>query len=168
MARVPYSIFYVTPGGILDGALIPDGDGRTYIAGQPLSMGTVVDDSDPEFLARGITRLEIPAGDMKPKGKGKREDRVWNERTFSFDAITLPRTLNVTVFWERFTDAEQEEIIFRSVNGTTGEKRRLGRFLEGLRISKRIDLNDQRVIDTVNGIEDAGVIGAGRAAEVLA
>jgi hypothetical protein len=148
MAIVPFSAFYETATGKL------------------VSLGSVVDDDDATLLSRGITRMEVPAGDMDVKGV--RRDRQWNEGTKSFDVIVLPRQISTAAFWDRFTVAEQEEIDERSRTGGAVVQKRLGAFLQRLSIQKVVDLNDPRLSTAVNGLETIGAIGPGRAAEILA
>lgn len=150
MARVPFSVFYETA------------------TGKAVSFGSVVDQTDQELAARGITRQEIPAQHMDPTGKKQLPDRRWNAATKGFDIIVLPRRISMPEFWDRFTTAEQEEIEDRARNGSPAAQKRLGAFLRRLSIQKVVDLNDPRLITAVNDLETTTLIGANRAKELLA
>lgn len=138
--------------------------------GKLLSIGSVVDFTDEELAARGITRSEIPPqhyGLSKTGQPKMAPGRRWNETTKSFDVIVLPREISTAEFWERFTDAEQANIYDQIQNGAPNVRKQLGAFKDKLMIVKAVDLNSQRFAAAVHAIEDAGIINPGRAAEIL-
>jgi hypothetical protein len=143
------------------------------VTGKLFGLGSVIDgdtvaDGDALLVSRGLTRLEIPAGDLRPDGMGVRRDRQWNEGTRSFDAIVLPRLITSRDFFKRFTPAEREEIRDRSKNGTPQEQRRLSAFMDEVQILGEFDLNNPLLSTVLDQMETAGIIAPGRKAEILA
>ena len=87
----------------------------------------------------------------------------WTGTEFEDIPVPPPTTINIPTvdFWERFTSNEQDTLI---TSGNAVVKR----FLFRLKISAEINLLDTKLITFVNGLETAGAIGPGRAAEILA
>lgn len=124
--------------------------------GELVSVGTVV--SSP--LPSGLSSTEL--GESPPSG-------VWNSSTHVFDAAAvLKPVLRLRDFQQRFTQAEREALWDVQQNGTATQKKKLGAFRQYLTDAGEADLNDAYIVSSVNLMETAGVIAAGRAAQVLA
>jgi len=65
------------------------------------------------------------------------------------------------VFWDRFTDDEKENLL-------DAANKKIKAFLYELRIRPAFRLNSTKVITAINALESAGIIGVGRADEILA
>ena len=94
---------------------------------------------------------------------------VWNVLTHVFDpAPVLKAVLSLRDFWQRFTSTERESLVNIQMTGTQNQKNKLTAFKDYLRDAGLADLNDAYIQTSVNLMETAGVIGAGRAAVILA
>jgi hypothetical protein len=78
----------------------------------------------------------------------------------------LPRHITELAFINRFTDAEAIAIDLSSI-GTTVEAATVRRYLSKVRAAKYIDLDDPQIRPGVTALESAGILTAGRAAEIL-
>ena len=88
---------------------------------------------------------------------------VWNESTLVFDPYPSPRIISTELFIERFTATEQEDII-----DAAKTSKKANRFIQILKLVQAANLDSEFIQVSVNAMESAGVIGVGRAAEVLA
>jgi hypothetical protein len=70
-------------------------------------------------------------------------------------------------FWRRFTVAEREAIQNTLATATQTLKNKINAFRDYVQMGGNVELNDDYIINTVNAMETAGVIGTGRAAEIL-
>jgi hypothetical protein len=122
--------------------------------GALVSVGTVVADPLPAGIASKNVGLARPEG-------------LWNPATLNFDA-PIPRkgTLTRRDFWKRFTEAERESLHNVRLTGTQLRKNKIEAFL--YYIADGVDLDDVYVIATVQGMENFGILAAGRAAVILA
>jgi len=79
--------------------------------------------------------------------------------------VKVPRTITVLAFRDRFTDAEKIAIYTAAETNLPVKI-----WLDDLSSAhgQTIDLIDERIIAGVNAMEYGGLIGAGRAAEILA
>lgn len=87
---------------------------------------------------------------------------TWNETTRGYDPIQLHRVVTLKNFIFRFTDAEREAL---HVKVKTNEKAE--EFVQTLKIIQSVDLDSGYIVGRVNLMETAGVIGTGRATEIL-
>jgi hypothetical protein len=84
-----------------------------------------------------------------------------------------PPIITKIAFRDRFTSTEKEDLQMAAVinpSDTAQQKRQASKiqvWLEDIRSSDYIDLTNTRVINGVNAMETVGIIGAGRAAEIL-
>lgn len=128
-------------------------------SGRLHSTGTVIV-SDAELAARGFSKLQL-ADDPQVNTK------KWNTATRDFDTVPAPKDRIDTVdFWKRFTVTEIEDIHEEATKKTTTAKKTRG-FVETYRSQGSIVLDDPTLVAGVNALETNGLIGAGRAAEVL-
>lgn len=82
-------------------------------------------------------------------------------------APVVKRNLTRLEYLSRFTDAEAIAIDLAS-QGATVEAATLRRMMAMVQAAEFIDLTDQRTIAGVQSLEAAGLLAAGRAAEILA
>ena len=124
--------------------------------GRLVSIATVLADPLPAGLS--VTTLGVD----RPEG-------VWNILTHVFDpAPVLKPMLRLLDFAQRFTTAEREALQNMLATGTQTQKNKLNAFRQYLTDAQGADLNDAYIVASVNLMESAGVIGAGRAAVILA
>lgn len=71
-------------------------------------------------------------------------------------------------FWRRFTAAEREALQNKLATGTQAVKDKLAAFRTYVMTGGYVELDDDYIIAAVTQMEMAGVIGAGRAAQILA
>ena len=62
--------------------------------------------------------------------------------------------------WDRFQELEQEDLV-------DSANKKIKKFLYELRIRPTFDLKDSKLINAINALETASIIGVGRAAEIL-
>lgn len=126
--------------------------------GELISVGTADAIANP--LPGGLSTTDV--GPDAPTG-------VWNKATRTFDAAAvLKPVLSLKAFWQRFTQVERETLWDMQANGTANQKKKLGAFKDYMQACGVADLNDAYVQSSVNLMETSGVIGAGRAAVILA
>jgi hypothetical protein len=92
----------------------------------------------------------------------------WTYNGSTFAPPTVFLSLPLRDFWRRFTAAEREALVDMLANGTAVQKKKLGAFRDYLHAGGNVELADDYVIASVTLMESAGVIGVGRAAQVLA
>lgn len=78
------------------------------------------------------------------------------------------RSLPPREFWRRFTAAEREALEDLAMTGTASVKKKLAAFKTYVQTGGNVELDDDYIIASVAAMETAGVIAAGRAAEILA
>lgn len=121
------------------------------------SIGTVVAD-DATLTRKGLAKKEFDF-DKSEVGHSKN----WNESTQTFDTVTPPKpAITRQAFIDRFTSAELDSI----VDAAKTAKRAAG-FIEYLKMQDSVRLDAPRIVNSVNDMESAGLIAAGRAAEIL-
>ncbi len=126
------------------------------ITGRLVSTGTVVDKSDADLAAEGLAKKTLA---FNPQVPTKR----WNEASRDFDDVVPPKDkLDGGTFLRRFTVAEREDIF-----NAARTAKKLHAFIEMVKVAGVVDPNDPDMIAAVNRMETAGLIGPGRAAEVL-
>jgi hypothetical protein len=76
-------------------------------------------------------------------------------------------SITLKAFWQRFTAAEREALQNIVSTGTQAQKNKLNAFRDYLQTGGNVELNDDYVIASVTLMQTAGIIGAGRAAEIL-
>jgi hypothetical protein len=125
------------------------------VGGDLVSVGTEVGSLPP-----GLSVTDM--GEQQPSG-------VWNNVTHTFDPeVTLKAVLTLKAFAQRFTVAEREALFDMQQNGTAAQKKKLGSFKDYLQSCQGADLNDAYIQASVALMESAGVVAAGRAAQILA
>ena len=132
------------------------------VDGVLVSVGQNVTD-DADLLAKGLEKTLL-AEDPR------RDDWKWNEATRQFDVVTPPKPIVSSYeFISRFTDTELDDIVDAAKNHANATvRKRVAVFLEKLNLMDAIQLDEPRVVSAINQLETAGLIGVGRAAEVLA
>lgn len=118
------------------------------------SVGQVVAD-DATLAAKGLDKLALP-------GKPDRTQQ-WNEGTRTYDTITPPkRKIEMQQFIDRFTPSEWDDL----TDLATTNKQARG-FVNYLRTAKSVDPNNPRFQTALDGMVTAGILAAGRPAEIL-
>ncbi len=139
-------------------------------SGAPISTGSVIAEVG-ETEADAIVRLNAKGMGVKTlPGDPRLVSQVWNPATREFDAFTPPPpTLDKGEFLDLITASEREEL-FEASRKSNNEnvRKQLQAFFDWLKIVDTVDLGDPYVVTAVNGMESAGLIGEGRAAEILA
>lgn len=113
--------------------------------GRPLSQST----AEPQNVSAGRAYKEV-------------SDFIgtWDESTLEFKPLPEQRVIDKLDFLELFSDAELESII-------THSNAKVKVFIKKLDLAVTIDLKSDRMITALNGMESLGIIGVGRAAEIL-
>lgn len=86
----------------------------------------------------------------------------WNPDTCSFDLKPADRILTKLQYMNRFTDTELATIYTVAKTNVAVEI-----WLEKFKLSSEINLDDPRTVGGVQALEQFGLIGTGRAAEIL-
>lgn len=129
-----------------DGVLLSTGESRA---------------SDAQLAAAGLAFVEVA---FDPQVSTKQ----WNKATRVFDDVAAPKPrIDTLDFWKRFTVAERETIQDEA-RGTTARATKVRGFVETYKTQGAIAIDDPEIVTAVNDMETAGLIGANRAAEVLA
>lgn len=86
-------------------------------------------------------------------------------------AVFAPPVVAVSLppreFWKRFKAAEREALQDKLATGTQAVKNKLNAFRDYVATGGNVELADDYIIAAVTAMETAGVIGAGRAAQIL-
>lgn len=109
------------------------------------------------------TILDVP--ELKPGHSLKVSENkgTWNTKTLEFDPYPEVKTVSKIDFISLFTDTELEAII-----GESRTNNNVAMFVEKLNLMGSVDMLSPNLIAAVNGMEQIGLIGEGRAAEILA
>ena len=113
-----------------------------------------------------ISQSSVPIVDIKEGHHVvETEDNigVWNTSTLQFDPYPEPRIVEVKDFMERFTDQEKEDLVEAAKT-----IKKANTFIKILPMLGVADLDSTFITTAVNGMEQAGIIGVGRAAVILA
>ena len=108
------------------------------------------------------TSLEI---DNVPAGmavKVSNNTGVWNGVTLDFDPLAVVVRLDKIDFLDLFTDAEMDNIL-----DAEATDKNVRRFLKKLDMTSLVVMTNQSTINGLNYMEAVGLIGAGRAVEIL-
>lgn len=128
--------------------------------GRLVSTGQVVAPDD-ELKRRGLEKFALAFNPQAP-------EKQWNEGTRSFDDVVPSKPgIRLREFFERFTPAEREDVFDAAKNGTAAVQKKVGAFLDFLKMVDGVRTDDSYIVDSVNAMESNGFIGAGRAAEIL-
>lgn len=94
----------------------------------------------------------------------------WDYDGVNFTAPAPAKSPFITrkAFWQRFTAAEREILQGILAIGTQGYKNKLNAFRDYLAQDDSVDLTDAYIVASVNLMETAAILAAGRAATILA
>jgi len=110
------------------------------------------------------TTLDIPDIPTGMAIKASSLTGTWNEGTLDFDPLPEQEVrLGKIEFLDLFTDTELDAIL-----DAEETDKNVRRFLKKLDLADSIGMSNPSTIDGLNYMEAAGLIGAGRAAEILA
>lgn len=126
-------------------------------------------------LIRGSTVLTVVEQDTQPnlpgftsqECTGTRVGPGWLWDGSQFIEPSNPTSITLREFWQRFTPTEREAIQNKLATGTQPVKDKINAFREYLQAGGNVELDDDYVVASVTAIEQAGVIAAGRADEIL-
>jgi hypothetical protein len=122
-------------------------------------------DSDPVADAATLAASGLA---MKPGLPPLDDTHGWDETSRSVIAITPPKSApDLKGFWQRFTVAEREAIENLAATGTQANKNKLAAFFRYVQSAGMVDCNDSYILSSVQLLETAGVIGAGRTAQIV-
>ena len=93
---------------------------------------------------------------------------TYDGSTFAAPIPIAAYSLTQREFVQRFTAAEREALENKAQTGTQGVKDKIAAFKTYIQTGGRVELNDDYIVAAVMQMEAAGVIAAGRAAEILA
>lgn len=93
---------------------------------------------------------------------------TYDGSTFAAPIPIAAYSLTRREFIQRFTAAEREALENKAQTGTQGVKDKIAAFKTYIQTGGNVELNDDYIIAVVMQMEAAGVIAAGRAAEILA
>ena len=119
---------------------------------------------------RRIIIADLPPTELNPvatwvllDGMSPMPESGWLYRPAIGDFVeppVAPRYVTNEMFWDRFTNAEKEDLVDHS-------NRKVRLFLYELRIRSRINLDNAALATILTAMENAGILSAGRAAEIL-
>ena len=98
---------------------------------------------------------------------------TYNGVDFFAPVVVVNRFITKYAFRNRFTQVEKEDLELAAAHNpadTQAAKRQAARirlWMEDIRSADYIDLNSTKIINGVNAMETAGVVGTGRANEIL-
>jgi len=128
------------------------GDGELQSVGQSVASAN-------DLSAKGFSSIELLD---RPNPSG------WNTATLVFDPVPVARKpLSVESFYDLFTDDEFDNIVAARTGTDLLIAKKVNSFITRLNAISDVSLDSQRVIDGINLLETAGLIGVGRAAEIL-
>ena len=87
---------------------------------------------------------------------------VWDAETLDFKPVPSSRRISIPKFMARFSDDELISILEASKNSSL-----IALFIMKMQQADYIDLDKTETINSVNKIEEVGLVAKGRAAEIL-
>lgn len=128
--------------------------------GELVSTGTVVAD-DATLAARGLVKRVLATN---PQVRTSR----WNKDKRDFGTVPLPKgRISLAEFLLRLVETERQDLFEAAQAGNAAVRKRVNAWIQTAR-ETGIDLDDAETVTAVNALETAGILGAGRAAQVLA
>jgi hypothetical protein len=85
-----------------------------------------------------------------------------------FTPSVVKDSISASQFWKRFSQAEREALANILAIGTQSQKNKLNAFRDYVLIGGNVELDDDYIVGSLILMEQANVIGDGRAAEILA
>lgn len=92
---------------------------------------------------------------------------TWDGNAWAAPAPEAVRSLSPRDFLRRFSPAERETLEDLAATGTAAVKKKLAAFKFYVQTGGYVELDDDYIVAAVTAMEAAGVIAAGRAAEIL-
>ena len=92
---------------------------------------------------------------------------TWDGNAWTAPAPEAVRSLPLRGFLRRFTATERETLEDLATNGGPAVRKKLAAFKTYLSVGGYVELDDDYIVAAVAAMEAAGVIAAGRAAEIL-
>lgn len=122
-------------------------------------VSTVVDQAQQPAVDLGGQWVDITGQHVGP-------GYTYNGAVFAAPVVAV--SLPPREFWRRFTAAEREALQDKLATGTQNVKNKLNAFRDYVATGGNVELADDYIIAAVVAMETAGVIAAGRAAQILA
>lgn len=139
------------------------------VSGALVSTGSVIAETG-ETEVEAIMRLNNRGMNVKTlPGDPRPISQVWNKDTREFEPFTPPPPhLDKGEFLDLFTDDEWIDLSEASrKSNNQAFRKRLQAFFDRLKMVEVVDLGAPYVVTAVNSMESAGLLDAGRAAEIL-
>lgn len=92
---------------------------------------------------------------------------TWDGNAWAAPAPEAVRSLSLRDFLRRFTPAERDTLEDLAANGGPAVRKKLAAFKTYLSTGGYVELDDDYIVAAVTAMENAGVVAAGRAAEIL-
>lgn len=117
---------------------------------------------------------DVPIPDSIPPGyQANWTGRAWVVLFYIPPFVAKAKRIWRWAFRKRFTMSEKVDMELAALDnpsGTENQRRRaatLRMYLQDILAREYVDLEDQDIIDLVNGLENFGIIGVGRASQIL-
>ena len=114
---------------------------------------------------RNVSESSVPIIDPAPGYvvvESHTREGLWSAENRVFDPVQTHRVISLQDFIFRFTGAEREALHEKVKTNAKAEE-----FIQTLKIMQSVDLDSDYIIGRVNLMEQAGVVGRGRAEEIL-
>lgn len=121
-------------------------------------VDTVVDQAEQPTVDLGGAWVDVTGQHVGP-------GYTYNGAVFAPPVVAV--SLPPREFWKRFTAAEREALQNKLATGTQGVKDKMNAFRDYVATGGNVELKDDYIIAAVTAMESAGVIAAGRAAQIL-
>lgn len=108
----------------------------------------------------GLGGLWVAAGSAGPGW-------TWDGNAWAAPSPAAVRSLSPRDFLRRFSAAEREALEDLAATGTANVRKKLAAFKTYVSTGGFVELDDDYIVAAVTAMETAGVVGAGRAAEIL-
>lgn len=122
-------------------------------------VATVVEQAEQPTVDLGGQWIDITGQHVGP-------GYAFNGAAFAPPVIVV--SLPPRAFWQRFTAAEREALENKLATGTQAVKDKISAFRTYVLTGGAVELDDDYIVAAVAQMETAGVIAAGRAAQILA
>ena len=92
---------------------------------------------------------------------------TWDGNAWAAPAPEAVRSLSPRGFLRRFSAAEREALEDLAATGTANVRKKLAAFKTYVQTGGYVELDDDYIVAAVTAMETAGVVAAGRAAQIL-
>lgn len=113
------------------------------------------------------TQPTVDIGGLWVAAGGAGPGWTWDGNAWAAPALEAVRSLSPRDFLRRFKATERETLEDLAATGTAAVKKKLAAFKFYVQTGGYVELDDDYIVAAVTAMETAGVIAAGRAAEIL-